>query len=117
MKQNQFEFKPFDQVLVRDSNQGLWRANFYSHLDNNNDHVCISGIWNHCIPYNENTAHLLGTNKPYEEPEPKVWKVTCHKNNEVFRFTNDELKQFIENAVVNNKDIQWFTTTYYGNNN
>lgn len=36
---------------------------------------------------------------------------------EVLHLTNDDLKHFIENAVINNKDIQWFTTTYDGNNN
>ena len=110
MKKHQF--KPFDQVLVRDSNLGLWRANFYSHLNNNNDHVCISGIWSYCIPYNEQTAHLIDTNEPYKEPEPKVWKIRCHADNKVFHFTNDELKHFIENTVINNRDTQWFTVNY-----
>lgn len=119
MKQNQFEFKPFDKVLVR-TTDGVWKADSFSHINTSeydSSYYCMTGNWEECVLYNENTAHLLGTNKPYEEPEPKVWKVTCHKNNEVFHFTNDELKHFIENAVVNNKDIQWFTTTYDGNNN
>lgn len=112
------QFKPFDQVLVRDSSQGQWRASIYFHLNNNGKgHVCVDGIWTYCIPYNENTAHLVGTCESYKEPEPKVWKITCHKDNEVLHFTNDELKYFIENAVINNKDIQWFTITYDGNNN
>lgn len=110
------QFKPFDKVLVRDSSKGPWRTSIYSHLDNSNSHVCMSGIWKYCIPYNENTAHLVGTNEPYKEPEPKVWKVTCHKTNDVLRFTNDELKRFIENAVIYNKNIQWFTVTYDKNN-
>ena len=112
------QFKPFDQVLVRDDDDDPWRAMHYSHFNGEQQrHYCSSSYWNRCIPYNENTAHLLGTNKPYKEPEPKVWKVTCHKDNEVLHFTNDELKYFIENAVINNKDIQWFTITYDGNNN
>lgn len=128
MKKHQF--KPFDQVLVRmdhrlhkcmNDEPRIWHANLFSHIEKCEDgsiKYCANSIlWDECIPYNENTAHLLGTNKPYKEPEPKVWKVTCHKNNEVFHFTNDELKHFIENAVTNNRDIQWFTTTYDGNNN
>lgn len=112
------QFKPFDQVLVRDYDDDPWRAMHYSHFDNEYQrHYCVSSYWNQCIPYNENTAHLVGTCEPYKKPEPKVWKVTCHKNNEVFHFTNGELKHFIESAVVKNKDIQWFTTTYEGNNN
>lgn len=39
------QFKPFDQVLVRDSNQGQWRASVYSHLTDNNNHARVAGIW------------------------------------------------------------------------
>ena len=118
MEQNQFKFKPFEQVLVRDYNNCPWKATHYSHYDEDQEcHYCTDNCWNMCIPFNENTAHLLGTCKPYEEPKPKVWKVTCHKNNEVFHFTDDELKHFIENAVITGKDIQWFTTNYDRNNN
>lgn len=124
------QFKPFDQVLVRMDYRihkcmfdkpRIWYAATFSHIEKTDDgrtaYCANSILWDECIPYNENTEHLVGTNEPYKEPEPKVWKVTCHKNNEVFHFTNDELKHFIENTVVNNKDIQWFTTTYEGNNN
>ena len=125
------EFKPFDKVLVRmnpclhknvNNEPRTWYAALFSHIIKENKYVrvryCANAIlWDECIPYNENTAHLLGTNQPYKEPEPKVWKVTCHKNNERFHFTNDELKYFIVNTVINNKDIQWFTITYDGNNN
>ena len=69
------QFKPFDQVLVRDSNLGLWRANLYSHLSSENSHVCTHGIWNYCIPYNEETKHLLGTTKAYTPPQPKTYHV------------------------------------------
>ena len=124
------KFKPFDQVLVRmdyrihkciQNEPLIWSTATFSHIEKTDDgrttYCANSILWDECIPYNENTAHLVSTNQPYKEPEPKIWKVTCHKNNEVFHFTNNELKHFIENAVVNNKDIQWFTTTYDGNNN
>lgn len=120
MKQNQFEFKPFDQVLVRDSDTAVWYPAFFKYYNEDDEdypYTCDNLSWKQCIPYNEETAHLCNTSEPYKKSEPKVWKVTCHKNNEVFHFTNDELKHFIENAVTNNKDIQWFTTTYEGNNN
>mgnify|MGYP003468207181 FL=1 len=123
------QFKPFNNVLVRmdyrihqcvKDEPFVWSAATFSHIEKTDDgrtRYCANSIlWDECIPYNENTAHLVGTNQPYKEPEPKVWKVTCHKNNEVFHFTNNELKHFIETAVLN-KDIQWFTTTYDGNNN
>lgn len=73
MKQNQFEFKPFDQVLVRDYDDDPWRAMYYSHFDKMyKKHYCGSSYWIQCIPYNENTAHLIGTCEPHEEPEPKI---------------------------------------------
>ena len=105
-----YQFKPFDQVLVRDSNSGTWRANFYSNLDNTKDHVCISGIWNQCIPYNEETKHLVGTNKPYVKPQPKTYWVEWIQNGNAHRvnYTDEEFENFIKTAVLHNKDIQNF---------
>lgn len=114
MKQNQFEFKPFDKVLVRDSSQGQWRANIYSHLNNHGKgHVCVDGIWTYYIPYNENTAHLLGTNEPYENKLPQEKKIhvwTSGTFNEWM--TEDEFKNFINTAVIHNKDITDFHVLY-----
>lgn len=115
MKQNQFEFKPFDKVLVRDLNQGQWRASVYSHLNDGKGHVCVAGIWTYCIPYNENTAYLLGTCEPYKEPEPKVWHVVNIKNGEPYEFTHNEFEHFIKTAVLNNKDITDFNARYVNN--
>lgn len=62
-------FKPFDKVLVRDTDEQAWCANYFSHYKNDPDYfyVCINGIYHYCIPYNEHTAHLLGTTDPYTE--------------------------------------------------
>lgn len=62
-------FKPFDKVLVRDTDEQTWCANYFSHYKNDPDYfyVCINGIYHYCIPYNEHTAHLLGTTDPYTE--------------------------------------------------
>ena len=56
-------FKPFDKVLVRDHNDCIWRADFYSHCERNNQFwcVCVGDAYKQCVPYNEETAHLLGT--------------------------------------------------------
>lgn len=61
--------KPFDKVLVRDTDEQAWCANYFSHYKNDPDYfyVCINGIYHYCIPYNEHTAHLLGTTDPYTE--------------------------------------------------
>lgn len=62
-------FKPFDKVLVRDTDEQAWCANYFSHYKNDPDYfyVCINGSYHYCIPYNEHTAHLLGTTNPYTE--------------------------------------------------
>lgn len=114
MKQNQFEFKPFDKVLVRDSDDRKWHAHFYSHYDTNADykHICTCGSHKQCIPYNEETAHLVGTNKPYQKPEPKVWQIASTGYNDTM--TSEELSNFIQNAVINNKDITDFRIRYIG---
>ena len=61
------EFQPFDKVLVRDEGED-WNAAFFSHY--NNYFACLyfttGGVgYEECIPYNEETKHLLGTDKPY----------------------------------------------------
>ena len=109
MKNN--NFKPFDKVLVRDSNFRPWRATFYSHQSDENTHTCTSGNWNYCIPYNEQTAHLLGTTNEYEPKEPKEWEVRSSNGLFVEKFTSTELKQFIDTTVINNKDITNFNIT------
>ena len=108
-----YKFKPFDQVLVRDSKGGLWRANFYSHRDDIGNHVCISGVWNYCIPYNEETAHLLGTTKAYIPQQPKTYHVEWGIDSQMEQqdYTDEEFKNFIETAVLRNKDISNFKVT------
>lgn len=109
--QNQFEFKPFDQVLVRDYDDDPWRAMHYSHFDSTQQrHYCSSSYWNRCIPYNENTAHLLGTCTPYKEPEPKTYQVifiTQNGDRHQVSYTDNEFKKFIE-TTINNKDVSNF---------
>lgn len=64
-----FNLQPFDRVLVRDSCSEKWRAEFFSHIDNELclPYMCVSCLWRYCIPYNDETKHLLGTDK--EPPE------------------------------------------------
>ena len=57
------EFKPFDKVLVRDDINDKWSINLFSYYDEedrNFPYVCISGHYEHCIPY-EGNEYLLGT--------------------------------------------------------
>ena len=62
--------KPFDKVLVKLSNDDIWIADFFSYYDKLEKYmkyVCVTHLAVFCIPYNDDTKHLLGTNK--EAPE------------------------------------------------
>ena len=63
--------QPFDKVLVRDKDLVRWRCTFYSHLREDNEtmykYVTAYNIYKYCIPYNDDTKHLVGTTD--EAPE------------------------------------------------
>ena len=62
--------KAFDRVLVRHEYYHRWRCEFYSYIRDDNGgypYVAISGAYKRCIPYNEETKHLVGTTE--EAPE------------------------------------------------
>ena len=62
--------KAFDRVLVRHECYHRWRCEFYSYIHDDNGsypYVAISGAYKRCIPYNEETKHLVGTTE--EAPE------------------------------------------------
>lgn len=60
--------QPFDKVLVRD-NDCHWIADLFSHIDNgiNGGIYCSCFRWRQCIPYNEETKHLVGTKEDCPE--------------------------------------------------
>ena len=56
--------QPFDKVLVRDFLSDDWMADFFEKIEKNDIHynvTCVTCKWIQCIPYNEETKHLLGT--------------------------------------------------------
>lgn len=65
------EFRAFDKVLVRDSNDYKWKAGFFSHYSEglNYPFICVGGGYGQCIPYNEDTKHLLGTTDEWKGGE------------------------------------------------
>ena len=65
----QSAFKPFDKVLVRDSESDKWRANLFGYIDKDVYYHCVYANWAYCIPYNEETAHLLGTTDEWKGGE------------------------------------------------
>lgn len=64
-------FQPFDKVLVRDSEQDYWKPNLFGFKSKEEDddypYATLSCCYAQCIPYNEETKHLLGTTEPYKE--------------------------------------------------
>lgn len=61
------EFKPFDKVVVRDKEYLVWFADLFSHIDKeNNRFACVGNFWDVCLPYNEETAKLIGTTNNVE---------------------------------------------------
>ena len=65
--------QPFDKVLSRYGTESIWMCTFFSHIiDKINPRVDCNGITvNVCIPYNDDTKHLVGTNK--DCPEYYKW--------------------------------------------
>nr|DAG89187.1 MAG TPA: hypothetical protein [Crassvirales sp.] len=60
-----YEFKPFQKVLAKFDEDCEWMPDFFYHYDKSDSempYVCIAnGRAIECIPYNEETKHLLGT--------------------------------------------------------
>ena len=56
--------KPYDKVLVKDYSDDGWKVDFYSHKDTSMTYHyrCIGETYRCCIPYNDDTKHLVGTN-------------------------------------------------------
>ena len=60
--------KPFDRVITRDNNNDIWITNIFSHMDSHGGYVpvgCVDGYL-YCLPYNEETAKLVGTTNNVE---------------------------------------------------
>ena len=68
--------KSFDRVMVRDDNNEAWFCTIFSHLQSKDcgyPYNTASGIYFCCIPYNDETKHLVGTTD--EAPEYyKYWE-------------------------------------------
>ena len=76
LKKERFDPKTlmaFDKVLVRLTKDCIWNATFFSHYDKEVNWGCYPCVttscksYDKCIPYNDETKHLLGTSD--EAPE------------------------------------------------
>ena len=67
---------PFDKVLARDEENEYWNCTFFSHIVKDEDtypYACAYDMFTYCIPYNDDTKHLVGTKN--EAPEYyKYWE-------------------------------------------
>lgn len=71
-EEEEYKFEVFDKVLVRDDDNDVWKASFYSHPWTSQRGTlfhftigCETSGYLQCIPYNDKTKHLVGTtNKP-----------------------------------------------------
>ena len=61
--------QPFDKVLVRDCDAYMWKPTFLSYINNAiiYPYICGYSAYRYCIPYNDDTKHLVGTSD--EAPE------------------------------------------------
>ena len=58
--------QPFDKVLVRDADICRWNCAFFSYKSEYL-YLTTDGSYKYCIPYNDDTKHLVGTSN--EAPE------------------------------------------------
>lgn len=75
-KFNPNSLNAFDKVLVRNNENSIWKCTLFSHRKPGlctNEYVTSDGSYAFCIPYNDDTKHLVGTG--LEEPEfYKYWE-------------------------------------------
>lgn len=59
--------KPFDKVVVRCGEADKWSIDFFSYKVSNG-YICTGDAWfGYCLPYNEETAKLVGTKNNVED--------------------------------------------------
>ena len=72
-KKDKFDPKtliPFDRVIVRNIQNNIWHIQNFSHIEEKHTQYpffCLCDSYAYCIPYNDETKHLVGTSN--EAPE------------------------------------------------
>ena len=97
--------QPFDKVLIRDK-YGSWRCNFFSHLTNSTKFPYATGAgacYAYCIPYNDDTKHLVGTTE--EVPEYyKYWKDKVMDKSVLYSLLEKYINNTNKNLII--RDIK-----------
>jgi hypothetical protein len=61
------KFSPFDKIVARNTERNatrVWHIDFFEHFDQNTlKYIGMSGCYNECLPYNEETVKLIETTK------------------------------------------------------
>lgn len=63
--------QPYDKVLVRDNISCVWKARFFDRYFCKQSFTTDGLMYNYCIPFNEETAHLHGEN----DEAPEFYKI------------------------------------------
>ena len=60
--------KPFTKVLARINKNGFWCCELFSFIEDNTNLIkCCGAYYQYCIPYNDDTKHLVGTTEEVSE--------------------------------------------------
>ena len=61
--------KPFDKVLGRNVSTDKWGCTLFSNINVDAAHKfhCVGSYYKYCIPYNDDTKHLVGTTESAPE--------------------------------------------------
>lgn len=81
---NESKFEPYEKVLVRDDDEGIWTCNFFSHINKLSTefkYVTPVGSYRQCIPYKGNESLLNTTGKQ------KRWRAAYKEN---YWYVSDE---------------------------
>ena len=64
--------KPFNKVLVRSSKAHMWKCEHFSYFKEGYNYPCMCFYTSYifCIPYNDDTKHLIGTS----DEAPKYYR-------------------------------------------
>ena len=65
--------KPFDKVVVSNIQNNTWHIEYFSHIEERckpYPFYCLADNFAYCIPYNDDTKHLVGT----KEEAPNFYK-------------------------------------------
>ena len=64
--------QPFDKVLGRNQKSQKWKCQLFSNIRKNTSYpyVCLGYYFRYCIPYNNDTKHLVSTT----EEAPKFYR-------------------------------------------